>query len=231
MNLICTFTSGRTGTGYLSQIFGGEYSKSALHNNGNSIVTHESWREIKDYVYLLKKNGKSERMRVESNSRINEHLLKFGNIENYFITDHRVGRYFLWAYAGPYKIIRIKRKKTDIVTSFQRRINETREKVSSDVFSSFYNEIWSKSFYHPADKFIGDYDSENLWGSMGDADRISWYVDEVDRQWDIIVNSLEPNSFIEMEFPELFTSSGMDKISEFIDIKYNVKFLKERVNR
>lgn len=219
MELICVFSTGRTGTGYLSQVFSpGPYAKDAMHLNHNAIVTHEGFRDIKHFIRKIKQTGYTDDSRAEANEVINSIIKSIRNdynVEKLFITDHRVGRMFAWALDIEVKVIKINRSKEDVTNSFLNRLEKTKSRVSQETYNRFYSDVWSMSFYHPDDSYIQDAESSKLWGEWEDKERLNWYWEETEKQW-----CQNKCSSIEIEFSELFTEEGISKISNFIDLPY-----------
>lgn len=231
--LITVFSPGRTGTGYLSQIFGGEYSKRAMHINKDALVTHESWSEIKFLIKKIKEVGYTEEINEKINKVINQKLRNIQEeyeVQKYFITDHRIGRFLLRAYDGDFKIIRIKRNTEDIVASLVRRINIAKDKHEVSTFNGFFNQLWSMSFYSPDDLFINHQETLSKWNTLSLEDTLEWYVEETNRQWSIQKSKFK-DRYIEVLFENLFDLETVQKISDFIEIPYLDKYISKRVNK
>lgn len=231
MKLTCIFSTGRTGTGYLSQLFGGEYSKKAVHINKDSMVTHESWPELKYQVMKIKESGRTSAAKVEIQDFFYqrfETLKKEHNKESYFITDHRIGRYFLWALLDSkidIQVIKINKDPDLISKSFINRFKLTKERVP-EKYASFYNDVWTKSFYHPNDKYTIT-QPKAAWSDLDDNKRLLWYCEETEARWDSLKKSLDKSKYIEIEFKQLFDFTSIENLSSFIDIEFS----KERFNK
>lgn len=234
MLLICTFSPGRTGTGFLSQIFGGEYSKTAIHRNNDAVITHESWVEIKFQINKIKQIGYTEEIVSESNLQIKNKLLSIQqefNVDKYFITDHRIGRFYLKSYSQEFKVIKINRCLNEIVSSIDKRMRVAEDKNTPEVYKKFLEQLWSMSFYHPKDAFINDVDFAEKWNQISNMEKYQWYVQETERQWKSLKNMINKESYIEIDFDNLFSKEGAKEISNFTGIKYDINALKKRVNK
>ena len=97
-------------------------------------------------------------------------------------------------------------------------------------YNKFYEDLWTKSFYHPDDKFILT-SPEKLWSDMSDIERLSWYCKETDKRWLEVRNILSPNQYIEIEFDDLFEKEPVEELSLFLGIKYSEYNFKKAANK
>ena len=126
IEFICTFTSGRSGTALLSQVFGGNnWQKRQYHYNNQNLICHEAWpsksipvSEIKNCISL----GDSKSIKIQKDTldyQLKKALTKYPDVKKYFITDHRIGRYFCYyvSQLAKSKIIYIERDKDKTIHS------------------------------------------------------------------------------------------------------------------
>lgn len=236
--IICTFSPGRTGTGFLSQAFGfGDYAKRVIHKNGSLAVTHEEWSMIKELIFKIKKVGRTPEIRAEilniTRDKISDVKSKLST-DDFFITDHRIGRYFAWAYIDSdidYKVIRVERNIDDVVKSLNDRMKLRKESVKPERYDFFLKELWSKNHYHPSDIFIQDALAEKTWGQKTLEEQLTWYVRTVDSEWFGLRDILPEEKRIVVNFKDLISGVGLDKISEFISYPYSKEYAKIRANK
>lgn len=240
MKFIFLFTTGRTGTGFLSQCFGGSaYQKNKIHevDSSKALVTHESWRNLP--IPALKKHyslscfQSSDLVFEYLNNKILETRITNPCVEKYFITDHKVGRFFAPSMRSlnfDYKIIRVFRDHEDVSRSFLKRINNRENALTSDEFLKFYERIWSHSFYNYSDSFVLNSVSDINWGKMTVFDKLKWYSIEVEHQWLNLKNNIPNDKFIEVTFNDIISGVGLKEISDFIGLDFSVELSKIRAN-
>lgn len=225
MNIIFTYSSGRCGTGYLSYIFGeSNYSKEYIHINNDSIISHEPWQDIPVGEIKKLKNNSNEYFSL-CDKYLKEKFYYF-NKKNIFITDHKLGRYFLPFLINSnynFKIIKINRNSNDIANSFDLRLKKRSLEYNDVKYKKYYNELWKNSLFEPNDIFIENKNLINLnWNEISDFNKFYWYANEVSNQWYLNKIYLNKNKYLEINFLDFISNEiGLDKISNFINIKYN----------
>lgn len=233
MNLIFTYCSGRCGTGYLSYIFGNSnYSKNILHFIDNNIVSHEPWDDIP--VNDIKKlNSNSKEYFLLCNSYLNNKLSNFDSKNNIFITDHKIGRYFLPFLINSnlsFKILRINRDPGHIASSFDERLKKRFTEYNKIKYKKYYEELWSKSLFEPNDIFLNN-SIESNWNNLSNLKKFYWYANEVSNQWSIFRLRLKKNQYLETNFLNFVNNKQeLDKISNFIDIRYCENNINNKIN-
>lgn len=236
MTLIFTYSSGRCGTGYLSYIFGGsDYSKSLIHFNENNIISHEPWIDIP--VYKIKKeNQNSEKYFSLCKNYLDDKLINFSNNENIFITDHKLGRYFLpflinYKHNYKFKILKINRDNLDIAKSFESRLNKKEIEYNSLKFKKYYNELWENSLFEPSDIFININENIIDWKNFSNFNKFYWYANEVSNQWTNNRLRLSNKQYLEINFKKFINNEiELNKISNFINIKYKKNIIGKKIN-
>lgn len=224
---IFAFTTGRSGTGFLSQVFGhGPFDKNTVHRVGNALVTHESWR--KPPIEALKQLDLSS----PQASRIVKSALEeqwkqlgaeHGAIDKYFIADHKIGRYFSCAMPAtgyPFKVIRVHRDENEVLRSFTRIYNERKRDTDSETFERFMRNNWSRNYFAPTDFSAIQKVSPEQWLAMDYIEQFQWYIEEVNLQWERAKKLLSPDDYIEIEFEDLTSGASLSEIEMFIDIPY-----------
>lgn len=240
MQFIFLFTTGRTGTGFLSQCFGGSnYEKNKIHyvNDSKALVTHESWKHLPipalKQCFELSNDLSTDIVYEYLNDKILETKSKYPCAEKYFVTDHKVGRFFAPSMCNlnfDYKVIRVLRDHEDVAMSFLKRIEKRKEVSKLHEFSKFYERIWSHSFYNHNDSFVINNVSELSWNAMTELDKLKWYSAEVERQWLNLKVNVPEERFIEVTFNEIINNVGLSKISNFIDLDYCVELSNLKAN-
>lgn len=212
------FSTGRTGTAYLTQIFGGgKFEKRRVYNpSKDNFVIHEylNNRPIKD----LKKQKDLFDTDI-GNVYLDKRLSQYKNV---FIFDHTIGRFISQAYPES-KILRINKDHELVAKSFLKRFEERKKVYTKEQYKHFYNSFWYESAYMPTDKFIK---SDIDWEKMSDQEKFMWYSKETQTQWEL--NKHNYSNFMEIEFEDIFIRQN--DISDFLGISYNKKLSKEKVN-
>ena len=228
MTFICTFTTGRSGTAWLTQLFSGvKWQKREIITNNNNAITHENWKIsiIPDIKKLGMCHPKSIQLQLDC---INKNL-RDESFDNYMTTAHVIGRYFGYSlsHIKDYKIIYLERNEDDVVKSFITRLNKKKE---SNDYIKFVNDMWSKLLYHPSDKDTIITVSLEEWETYSVKQKIEWYWHETRRQWLKLKGFLDPNRFIEITYENMIQNK-FDKLSDFIGIPINTEYVNVRVNK
>jgi hypothetical protein len=225
---IFTFTTGRSGTGFLSQVFGhGSFEKKTVHQTGDALVTHESWKNL-PIPQLKRLSSISKEAQdlcaAECRKKFDELISRYPATKRFLVADHRVGRFFvppLHKSSVRCKVIRIHRQKKEVLASFIRIYEQRKKDTSPDVFKRLYQNNWTRNYYAPSDfSTIGKVEASD-WHAMDHVDRFRWYIEEVERQWSSIRPKLNPAAFIEVDFSELVSEIGLQTIENFISIPYS----------
>ena len=230
MTFICVFTTGRSGTAFLAQVFGmSAWSKNRIYNINQDFITHENWTGFP--IYRLKKLVLDSTESIEIQREfleMNLYNFECSNDSKYFITDHKIGRFF--GHSLPYlkcnyKIIYLERNKADVIASFLGRWKNHRKCRNN--YEEFYNKLWAIVFYTPLDAFA--INRVKNWNNYTDKQKLEWYWDETKLQWENLKKKLDNNAYIEVKFEDL-KSGGLDKISDFIQLPYSKKLIDVYVN-
>lgn len=239
MNFIFVFSTGRTGTAFLSQAFGQNFFNKNSENitcDGSCIVTQESWKNIPIKEMKLCQSLIGEDAFNISNEYLKNKKYKILKInekcDKYFVTDHMVGRYLSLSLLNKhtkYKIIRICRRHDDVANSLIKKINNNINKAKILNQNEYINKLWSDNLYHPEDKFIINKKNINEWYNASLFEKFVWYSKEVDSQWEQNKKILN-NNYIELQFDELVTKKGLNKISDYIEIPWSEYFGGFKVN-
>jgi len=234
MNIIFTYSSGRCGTGYLSYIFGNsDYSKDFIHINDKNIIAHEPWPDIPvDQIKNQEKNSKEYYSLCDK--YLKNKLINFSNKENIFITDHKLGRYFLPFLINSdynFKILKINRNNIDIANSFNSRLQKRFLEYSDLKYKKYYNELWKNSLFEPNNKFLNNKNTIE-WFDLSDFNKFFWYANEVSNQWSLNNLNLKKHQYLETNFINFINNKNeLNKISNFINIKYNTNYINKEINK
>ena len=252
VTFIFIFTTGRTGTAMLAQIFGLEkYNKQKLYftDSNRNVVAHECWDDIPVDLIKNTKFGSTEYIKICDNYLVKKHkeiLSKSKSIQNIFITDHKLGRYFSDYLVSnikfDYKIILLRRNKEDVVASFLEKMAKVKNRSTKSQYVYFQKRLWKNSFYSPFD-MSALYPVDPIdWAIQDEEERINWYFDEVKRQWNRLSNIIPIDKRLEVKFEniiggserdlngEIIQNSELYKISKFINLPYKKAFLDRKVN-
>ena len=191
MKLFFLFTTGRTGTGYLSQVFGhARWSKRGLHFvHGKHLVTHEPWNDIPVQSMKATDLYGVEPQKIGLGfieKKIREIQLEYPFGEVLFITDHKIGRYFGPAIAKSdvdFRVVYVERNENEVAASFLRKTKEKRDTLDEKRFNRYFDRLWAANKYHPSDAYIAARPSDDEWNAASERQRYRWYHQEVRRQW------------------------------------------------
>lgn len=252
IEFVTTFTTGRTGTALLTQLFSGKkYEKDdfvVLNKQQNIIVTHECWNDlpiemIKTLAYRSEEYNHICQAYLEK--KVSEIKSKYPNFSKLVITDHRFGRFFAPFFINNnlnYKIIRLRRKPLDVVDSFVFKMKKKESSVDRKHYKYYQRRLWTNAFYSPFDKETRYPVDPINWGIMSDEEKVLWYVQEVKRVWKELVNKIPEEKYIEAGFENIIYGTvykrnnviscpEMNKISKFIEMPYSKHLLKHKVNQ
>jgi hypothetical protein len=233
MNIVFTYSTGRCGTGYLSHIFGNyEYSKKAFHIQNNNIVSHEPWVDVP--VSKIKKlSPDSIEYFLLCKNYLSSKLIDFNDKQIIFITDHKLGRYFLpflINYNLKFKILKINRDSNDVSKSFNTRLEKRLLEYDSIKYEKYYRDLWNNSLFQPSDIFINNKD-EIKWDNLSNLNKFYWYAEEVSAQWISNRSRLLESQYLETNFKDFTTTiEELDKISNFLNLKYNENYILNKTN-
>jgi len=231
MEFIFVFTTGRSGTAFLSQAFGhGKYEKNKVHitMNKKALVTHESWKGMP--ISKLKKEAdlSSNKVSIIIDKYLKNKIIRvkeeYPESEKYLITDHRVGRFCSPSIAKTnlnYKVIRLARNHEDVANSLVRRVSERKKMYNQTKFLRFYNGMWQLNLYHPSDNFVINNLDDKEWNNLNDYDKFLWYSKEVEAQWNVAKKCIPKDNYIEITFNDILTSAGLNKINNFTGLKWS----------
>lgn len=230
------FATGRTGTAFLSQVYGhGEYNKNSLHYKNKNLIAHEFISANSLPIKRLKQVGESTDEGRKISKKFLEEILKktkrqYLNLNNFFITDHRMGRYLSWGLKemDSYKIIYIERDRQQTIESFLRRWNKIKINAGEKIAQRYLINNWSKNYY-----FIDDFDCINKvlleeWNNFSEIEKASWYWHETKDRWNKLKNNANLNYF-EVSFDDI-KNHNLDSLSKFLDMEPDLKFLNKIVN-
>jgi hypothetical protein len=235
-NFYFLFTTGRTGTGLLSQCFGLQmWEKLNLRENGACVVAHEPWVDIP--VEKAKRvDIYSEDMYDFSNlyfkQKLQEISFKFKKANSIFITDHKIGRFF-----GPFlsksdfnfKVIYVKRDEREVVESFNKKRLIKEKSLTKDRYDRYISRLWSANRYHPSD-FSSTSRPEDAWNNLSFDEKNYWYVKETELQWKKFKEGLSSEDYLEIYLDPKYSEIEMDSISSFLNLKYDKSLLKIKAN-
>lgn len=236
LTFICLFTTGRSGTAFLTQIFSQQkWIKNKIYLVDNNLFTHENWTNF-PIIELKKLNLNSkESIKIQSNyikKQLNNVKIKYPNITKYFVSSRLVG---IWLgnslpYLNcNYKIIYLERKKEDVINSFYERYKH--RKNNNKNYKEFFKKSWTQSLYAPSDhSTIKKIDN---WNDYNYKQKIEWYCDETKLQWEELKLTLNKNNYLELPFQTFddLKNNGLDVMSKFINIPYSKKLLNVYVNQ
>lgn len=144
MQINCLFTTGRTGTAFLSSCFGhGAWSKTRVFKTEDGVTFHENMRSKLFYISKLKKlNDLDSNEAFDLQRRtVNSIVSRVGEAGRVFVTDLKM-KWTCWALPKmsdmDYKVIYIERPKEDTVNSFLKRHRLRLKRRGSKHFRSFF---------------------------------------------------------------------------------------------
>lgn len=97
-------------------------------------------------------------------------------------------------------------------------------------YEKFYNNLWSKSFYHPDDVYTL-VNPKKAWNKMSDYEKIIWYCKETSARWDVLKSKINPDKYFEIEFDNLFEEEFVKELSSFLNLEYSKENFKKVANK
>ena len=230
MKIICLFTSGRTGTAFLSQIFGmKQYNgKRQIAINDGVLVSHELFSDYP--IAEIKKIGCSRTLKLQREFLVSqiETLQKDYDFDRIFVTDHKIGRFFYYSLNKFFdcQMIYIVRSYDNVVKSFYERF-QNYSSVYPEKSEAYWNDMWKNSFYEPT-----DYDTLHTipdwrWDKMSPKTKLRWYCLETQRRWRMFKKTTRLK-WLELPFEALHIR--LNVLSDFIDLKYDPTLVDVKVN-
>lgn len=235
---IVLFTLGRTGTAYLSQVFGHEAwvrkNKGKLHIvGGKYIITHESGWGYQ--VPNIKKNGiyseESKRIQLDFFNRAYKKVKNTcPQAEACFMSDMLTGRFYLGCFSEiPYnlKIIFLNRSMKPLINSFVNHGIGLMMSLEKD-------KSWTHIFYSPLDKSVINKVDINLFEKKDRLYKLEWYYKEFNSQWEFLKSKLDDSIYMEINYEDIIgdqAEKGLNRIKEFTGIPYSKDLITIRANK
>jgi len=231
---ICTFTTGRSGTGFLSSVFGhADYDKRGFRHVGNNIVAHEPFHSMP--IRKIKEEGMKTASKEGAEFIKRQIIIRLTKAEepldNIFVTDNKIGRYFGYSLdktGYDYKILYVERNMDDTVRSFLKRYKYRQNTMEPETYTKFANRLWRETLYTPLDASTINMMPRREWYRMNVKQRMIWYWHETRDQWDRLKKRLPESKYMEVNMEDLH--ENLHKVSKFIGIPYDKTRLNVHVN-
>lgn len=218
----------------MSQVMGGvKWSKRMLGrvelaSGGHALVVHERWPALDAAIPALRRVGpysprglKLQRTHIQR--ILDQARIEHGEFEKYLVTDHRVGRYFgpsMVQHLPAGRVIYVRRDPEAVTASFTSRVEQWRARLSRQEFATHYAQLWSHTFYTPADiGAITPWPHGVDWDHATPSHRLRWYCDEVASRWLRLKQWLQPQQWLELEYEDL-GRDGFARVSDFTGIPH-----------
>jgi hypothetical protein len=240
IQVVCLFTTGRSGTAYLAQVFGGQqwYKRGLYHVDlpGHAaLVTHERWAELpipalKQLPMYAPDAIAIQRQYIQD--RVCADTVDDAQVQKYFVTDHRIGRYFapcMSTFSTPGKIIYVKRNEADVVASYLSRMEQRSKLVDAESYAQFQHDVWHRACYTPDEPDTVHAVSAEKWEAWSLECKLRWYWFEVQARWQRVKALADPADILEVDY-ETLAESGLDQIAAFTGIPYSKDLVDVRVN-
>jgi len=236
---ICIFTTGRSGTAFLSQAFGcAPWRKRILHvlecGDGYAMVTHERWTDFP--MHALKTwNQYTPRALQAQRQFIRKWIDNDAGLSypvKYLVTDHRVGRYFapcLPTLPKPGKVIYVRRDPDEVVASFASRLAQKRDRLDADAWDAVQHNFWNLACYSPTEPDTIHHVPVDEWEAWPIQRKLRWYCNEVHSRWQWVKSLAHPGSYLEVMYEDLHTG-GLDQIAAFTGLSYAPELCANYVN-
>ena len=234
ITFITLFTTGRTGTAFLTEAFSGQkWEKRNIYVRKNCLVTHESIPTEKLRIPELKKLDWFSNESIKIQKQVIENLLnelQKCNANKIFITDHRIGRFY-----SPFlikklnsKIIYIERDEQQTLDSFMKRLNLRKKILIESQYKKYIQRRWNNNLYEPTDLSTICKMNRSDWKDLSEEEQIRWYLKETKERWKILKEKTNLNC-IEISFDDI-KNHNLTKISDFIEIEYDKNISYEKIN-
>ena len=239
IEFICVFTTGRSGTALLSQVFGGNlWEKRKYHYKNNNLVCHEAW-DTKDIPIPELKEEPSlstdRAMSLQKNfidKQIEIAQKEYPDMKKYFVTDMRIGRFFSHYVSKlpKSKIIYIERDRKEVVNSFMKRWNDRLELYGQEKFEHFQKRAWDLNFYKATDRCSVSHMSPILWNSLYLERKLEWYWIECKIQWHHFLRNTNFQNVYIAKFKDMITEEGMRDLESFLEMPLYKDLLSIKAN-
>ena len=239
--LICTFTTGRSGTALLTQLFSGQTWKnshqcvSVASSSGNITVVHEIFENLPiRYLQTLPWDSKEslELQRQVLQERV-ETLCTQEHTDGLFVTDNRIGRFFgpsLPLLPWSSRIIHIVRNADDVVDSFTSRLHQKQAQRTTQAWQNYEINLWHDIFYHPQAPAAQISVTRAKWAQLTLMERVYWYYAETEQRWLRLQKKLLPGSYITINYTDLMQHNTLEQLSNFIGLPCHYQQLQYHVN-
>jgi len=231
--VVLNYTTGRSGTAYLSQVFGhhvwSKPHKGILRtvDDKRFVVVHERGLGVNVKRIIL--NGCTpDDARYELTNMMAQIDFVYPQFESFYNTNFLHGRYLspalplldkpdaLW----DYRIIYVERKKQDVVKSFMRR-------QERPIFDKRRSATWIYILNQWDKPWVINKRTKDQWKKMTDKEKYEWYWDETQSQWNLLKIGLNQNKVLEIDFEEFAgKEDGIKMISDFIEMPYSREMIK-----
>lgn len=235
---IALFTLGRTGTAYLSQVFGHEVwvrkNKGKLHIvNDKYIVTHESGWGYQ--VPAIKRDGlygkKSKQIQKEFfNNAYKKIKDNCPTAKGCFMSDMLTGRYYAGCFDDfPYKlkVIFLNRLIKPVIRSFLNHGVGLMKDINKDA-------SWTQIFYSPLDTSVINKVQIDSFQKKGRFYKLGWYYKEFHSQWQVLKSRMDTSMYMEINYEDIvgkYAERGLDHIKEFTGIPYSKELITVKANK
>jgi hypothetical protein len=235
---VVLFTLGRSGTAYLSQVFGHEIwerkNKSKLHVvEDKYVISHESGWGFR--IPEIKANGiyeeKSKKIQVDFYNKAYEKVKSIcPKAQVCFISDMLTGRYYSSCFNEiPYrlKVIFLSRNIKPVIKSFMNHGIGLIKKLKEDA-------AWTNIFYSPLDKSVINKVHIDSFQKKSRIYKLAWYYKEFHSQWKVLKSKMDPSMYMEINYEDIVgpqAEKGLDRIKEFTGIPYSKELIPVRVNK
>ena len=235
----CLFTTGRSDTALLSQVFGGnKWEKRKYHYSSNNLICHECWDTKRFRIDELKEEPSftsNESLHIQKgliNQQLSDAITDFHGIKKYFVCDHRVGRYFsnYISSQSNSKIIYIERNINQVIDSSCKRWNDRLNRIGKDNFNRFEKRAWCLNLYQATDGFCITKMTDSEWNKLSLKEKLEWYCVECKNQWLHFKTSKPKANVYEINFADMVTFEGMNDMALFLDLPLYKDFLSIKVN-
>lgn len=209
MELILVFSSGRCGTAFLAQYFGGIFKdKHEWKIRDKFAVAHEPFDDLEEYWRAIK--AIREGREVEIKEILIKKFAKIERCNKFLITDNKLARWFLRNFLN----VRIELKVIYFYRSNEKALINSLKKSYQD---TGFNWAYKNTDMH----------------SLSDRslDPFRYHIEETKAQWVEVKKKFYSKQYIEVSFESFLTNKNeRERVEEFIGLTGFEKLLKKKVN-
>lgn len=231
------YSIGRSGTAYLSQVFGKKKwkPKDLCFPEAGVSVAHEKWAMRKEEIEKLKLLKPKSEEALEIQKKKIKRIVSANairNVNRIFISDSAFGRWCAYGIIQNYnyKAVLLKRNKNDVINSWKNMYKEYTKKNSKDKAKELLESRFNYNYFNILDKYTLLHVDKSKWKEYSIEEKIGWYYDETIAKWINLKLEMDPKKYFETSYENIITIEGLKELSDFIELPFDYDLMKIKIN-